>query len=178
MSLTKRYTPEPLPLLFSFPQNLSPPHVSLFLTEINTPLFGQISYETWYTWRCLALTIYPDDPFFPTRLYPSIALGTSSMLYPVSVQSVEAKYGIIFKRIFCLISQIFEKKKRDKSKFSWLALLFKHYSKLKFTLKIIEWEKKRQRIYDLLNAETKPKFLCLHIQREEITEKELFKEKE
>ena len=49
-----------------------------------------------------------------------------------------------------------------------------------------EQEKKRQRIYDLLNAETKPKkipkwleFLCLSYtkQRKILTEKELFKEK-
>ena len=41
-----------------------------------------------------------------------------------------------------------------------------------------EQEKKRQRIYDFLDAETKPKFLCLpHTkQRKENTEKELFKE--
>ena len=39
-------------------------------------------------------------------------------------------------------------------------------------------EKKWQRIYDLLNAETKPKFLCRIQSKEKIfTEKELFKEK-
>ena len=44
---------------------------------------------------------------------------------------------------------------------------------------MIEQEKKRQRIHDLLNAETKPKFHCLQYtnQRKMITEKELFKEK-
>ena len=42
-----------------------------------------------------------------------------------------------------------------------------------------EQEKKQQRIYDLLDAETKPKFLCLlnTKQRKIFTEKELFKEK-
>ena len=42
-----------------------------------------------------------------------------------------------------------------------------------------EQEKKLQRIYDLLNAETKSKFLCLPFtkQRKKFTEKELFKEK-
>ena len=42
-----------------------------------------------------------------------------------------------------------------------------------------EQEKKRQRIYDLLDADIKPKFLCLPytMQRKKITEKELFKEK-
>ena len=40
-----------------------------------------------------------------------------------------------------------------------------------------EQEKKRQRIYDLLNAETQPKFLCLPYkkQRNFFSEKELFK---
>ena len=43
-----------------------------------------------------------------------------------------------------------------------------------------EQEKKRQRIYDLLNAETKPMFLCLLYtrQRKKNAAKELFKEKE
>ena len=42
-----------------------------------------------------------------------------------------------------------------------------------------EQEKKRRRIYDLVNAETKPKFLCLTYteQRKKFTEKKLFKEK-
>ena len=54
----------------------------------------------------------------------------------------------------------FLKKKSNKSKFLWLALLFKHFS-IKIQPNMSEQEKKRQRIYDLLNAETKPKFLCL-----------------
>ena len=42
-----------------------------------------------------------------------------------------------------------------------------------------EQEKKWQRIYDLLNAESKPKFLSLPYTRQgkNFTEKELFKEK-
>ena len=46
-----------------------------------------------------------------------------------------------------------------------------------------EQEKKRQRIYDMLNAETKPNFLCLPYTKQKFffffffTEKELFKEK-
>ena len=42
-----------------------------------------------------------------------------------------------------------------------------------------EKEKNRQRIYDLLHAETKPKLLCLLYtkQRKTFTEKEIFKEK-
>ncbi len=42
-----------------------------------------------------------------------------------------------------------------------------------------EQEKKWQRIYDLLNAKTKPKFLCLPYtkQRKNFTGKEPFKEK-
>ena len=43
-----------------------------------------------------------------------------------------------------------------------------------------EQEKKRQIIYDLLKAETKPKFLCLLYTKQRhffLTEKELFEEK-
>ena len=42
-----------------------------------------------------------------------------------------------------------------------------------------EQEKKRQRIYNLLNAQIKLKFLCLHYKQQKtiFTEKELFKEK-
>ena len=35
------------------------------------------------------------------------------------------------------------------------------FFKIKIQPNMIEQEKKLQRIYDLLNAETKPKFLCL-----------------
>ena len=44
---------------FIFLKNL-PPHISLFLTEINPHLSSQISEKTWYTWWQLALTIYSD----------------------------------------------------------------------------------------------------------------------
>ena len=47
-------------------------------------------------------------------------------------------------------------KKHDKSKFSWLALLCKHFF-IKIQPNMSEQEKKWQRIYDLLNAETKQK---------------------
>ena len=49
-----------------------------------------------------------------------------------------------------------KKKKRNKSKFSWIALLFKNYF-IKIQPNISEQKMKRQRIYDLLNADTKPK---------------------
>ena len=53
--------------------------------------------------------------------------------------------------------------------------------KIKIQPNISEQEKKRQRIYDLLNAETTPKFLCLLYTKQRktffFTEKELFKEK-
>ena len=51
------------------------------------------------------------------------------------LQGAEAKYGIIFKMFFfSLINPIFEeKKKRDKYKFLWLSLLFKHFFLLKFS---------------------------------------------
>ena len=67
----------------------------------------------------------------------------------------EAKYGIIFQMFFFLVWYVQFFKKRDKPKFSWLALLFKHF----FTNihpNMNEQKKKRQRIYDLLHAETKP----------------------
>ena len=49
------------------------------------------------------------------------------------------------------ISWIFEKE-CDKSKFSWLALLFKHFF-IKIQPNMSEQEKNQQRIYDLLNDE-------------------------
>ena len=52
---------------------------------------------------------------------------------------------------------------------------------LKFSPKVSDQEKKRQRIYDLLNVETKSKFLYLSYTKQRkkfLTEKELFKEKE
>ena len=69
----------------------------------------------------------------------------------VQKQNVESFLKRFF---FRLISPIFLKK-CDKSKFS-LALLFKHLF-IKIQPYMSEQEKKRQRIYDLLNAETKPK---------------------
>ena len=67
----------------------------------------------------------------------------------------EAKYGIILKIFLSLISLIFEKKKRDKSKFSWKDLLFKPYI-IKTLPNISEQEKKWREIYYLLHDETKP----------------------
>ena len=49
-----------------------------------------------------------------------------------------------------------KKKKREKSKVSWLVLLFKHFL-IKIQPNMSEQAKKQQRIYDLLNAKTKPK---------------------
>ena len=49
-------------------------------------------------------------------------------------------------------------KKCDKSRFSWLTLLFKPFL-IKIQPNMSEQEKKQQRIYDF-NAETKLKFLC------------------
>ena len=48
--------------------------------------------------------------------------------------------------------------------------------KIKILPNMSEKEKKRQRIYDLLNAETKPKIFCLSytMQRKSFTEKEFF----
>ena len=71
------------------------------------------------------------------------------------IQTVEAKYKMIFKT-YSLIWLIQFMEKPDKSKFSLLALLFKHFF-IKIQPNMSEQEKKRQKIYDLLNAETKPK---------------------
>ena len=61
----------------------------------------------------------------------------------------EANYGIIFKTFFLVwLVQI---KKNDKSKFLWLDLLFENFF-IKIKPNMSEQEKKRQRIYDLLNA--------------------------
>ena len=55
MSLMKQERSEPLPhfissfFLFSFSKKTTPVHISLFLTEINSPLSGQISDKTQYT---------------------------------------------------------------------------------------------------------------------------------
>ena len=59
-----------------------------------------------------------------------------------------------------MITPIFEKKALNKPKFYWIVLLFKHFFELKLSPIFSEQEKKRLRIYDLLNVETKPKSLC------------------
>ena len=53
------------------------------------------------------------------------------------IQGAEAKYGIILKKVFLiwLVQFLKKKQKRDKSKFSWLILLFKLFLKLKFSPK-------------------------------------------
>ena len=73
--------------------------------------------------------------------------------------------------------------------FVWLVQFLKKFMissiiqtlSLKIQPNINEQEKKRQRIYDFLNAKTKPKFLCLPYtkqRKKSFTEKELFNEKE
>ena len=58
------------------------------------------------------------------------------------------------KKVF-LVSPILEKN-RDQSKFSCLVLSFNHFL-IKILPNMSDQEKKRQRIYDFLNAETNPK---------------------
>ena len=71
----------------------------------------------------------------------------------------EAKYGIIFKTFFfLLIWSVQFLKKIQWSKFSRSALLCKYFF-IKIQPNMSEQEKKWQRIYDQLNAETKPKNL-------------------
>ena len=57
-------------------------------------------------------------------------------------------------------------KKRDKSKFWCLDLLFVQHFKIKIHPNMSEQEKKSQKINDLLNAKTKPRFLCLAYTRQ------------
>ena len=65
-----------------------------------------------------------------------------------------------FQNVFyCLVYPIL-KKRRDKFNFLLLALLFKQFF-IKSQLNISEQETKQQTISDLLNAETKRKFLRL-----------------
>ena len=64
------------------------------------------------------------------------------------------------KRFFSLICPLFEKRNVINLNFHD-QLLFKQFFSIKIQPNMSEQEKKRQRVYDLLNAETKPKFLCL-----------------
>ena len=87
---------------------------------------------------------------------------------------MERKENIENFRTFFVWSVSYLKKKRhDKSKISWLALLFKHIH-VKIQPYMSEQEKKRQRNYDLLNAETKSKFICLLYKKQS---KEIFLQK-
>ena len=105
-----------------------------------------------YIWVCLYFSTYLSVNKFvckyenihthtPTNLYIYIYAyihthtHTHAYIYIyiytyLHIQGAEANYGIIFKTFFCLICLIL--KNPDKSKFSWRALSFKHFS-LKFT---------------------------------------------
>ena len=99
-----------------------------------------------------------DDNHYTTvasKIFKYIYTGIRRIGFMPLQQGVEAKYGIIFKTFFSLISQVLEKK-RDIANFSWLALLFQHFL-IKIQPIMSEQEKKWQRIYDFLNTKTKPK---------------------
>ena len=49
-----------------------------------------------------------------------------------------------------------------------ISFIIQAHFKIKIQSNMSEQEKKRQRIYDLLNAVTKPEFLCLHLQSKDI----------
>ena len=66
-------------------------------------------------------------------------------------QDAEGKYGIIFKTFFSLISLVFDKNAINLR----LPQLFKNFFKIEIQPNISEQDRKRQRIYDFLNAETK-----------------------
>ena len=77
------------------------------------------------------------------------------------VQGAEAKYEIIFKTFFLVWLVQFIKKNAINLNFYGLLWFKKFFFLIKIQHNMSEQEKKVQRINDLLNAKTKPKFLCL-----------------
>ena len=81
----------------------------------------------------------------------------------IYIYNAVPKYGMIF--IVWLVQFLKKKKtnkKHNKFKFSWLPLLFKHFFlKLKFSQLWVSKKRNNKESYDLLNAESKPKFLHL-----------------
>ena len=85
---------------------------------------------------------------------------------------------LFLKCIFSLYSQIFEN--GDKSNFFMISSIVQALFKINIQPKIWEHEKKRQRIYNLFNTETKFRFLCLPYPKQNIFffyRKVTFKEK-
>ena len=88
------------------------------------------------------------------------------------MQKQKVKWYLFFYLFICWFVQFF-RKKCDKSKLLWLALLFKHFLNSNSTL--YEWARKVQGVYDLINVESKPKFLCQPYTKQR---KKIFAEKE
>ena len=65
----------------TFSLKTSPPHISIFLTEINTPQSGQILDETWYLVPPRLLQSKPNNPYlhhsnqylFPSLFFPYLS---------------------------------------------------------------------------------------------------------
>ena len=112
-------------------------------------------------WTRFAVSISYDDNHYPTDRNKCTRYGS--------------KIWNNFKRFFFLVW----KKKRDKSRFSWLALLFKHFLNKKSAQ--YEWGNKRNDKESMICITPKPSqsFLIYRIQSNEkcFTEKEIFKEK-
>ena len=68
------------------------------------------------------------------------------------------------KHFFGRISPIFEKKKRDKSKFLWLAHSFKHFSKLKFSPILVSKKRNEKESMICLTPKPSQTFLGYRIQ--------------
>ena len=122
------------------------------LVVLSNLIFFQDSlWITFLTQTCLVLY-----PFCVSLLHSLTMLFTISSLSPHIT-----KYGIILKMFLVWLVKFL---KKYKYKFSLLALLYKHF--LNFNLNLfcpikVSKKKKRLSIYDLLNAQTKPMFLCL-----------------
>ena len=99
--------------------------------------------------------------FMPLLQGAEVKYGIGRIGFMPLLQDTEVKYGILFEMFFFspvwLVQFLRGKQKQNnyKFEFSWLALLFKHFF-IKIQPNMSEQEKKQLRIYDLLNAQTKP----------------------
>ena len=97
-------------------------------------LLGSLWYDSTLDWTPVSQTI-----------------GEILLIKKSGLLRAEGKYRIIFITLSDLFN--FFKKTSDKSKFTWVALLLKHFT-IKIQSNMSEQEKKRQRINNLLNIKT------------------------
>ena len=107
-----------------------------------------IDFQNIFNDLCTKISFYVSfpDPYFPParEFYREVPCFVYFLLFlSRCLQGAEAKDGIIFKTFSPI---------KKKSRFFCLALLFKLFF-IKIQPNMSEQEKKRQRIYDLLNAE-------------------------